>query len=105
MEYLDSVAIIVTPHGAPEAGQGIVAEVAGEGEKPSIAVAETFMVKAEVLKLNLTERRATLQYEDGSVDTIKVASDVPLELVKVGDEVRFRVTHAVAVSVRKVGTE
>ena len=105
MEYLDSVAIIVTPHGAPEAGQGIVAEVAGEGEKPSIAVAETFMVKAEVVKLNLTERRATLQYEDGSVDTIKVASDVPLELVKVGDEVRFRVTHAVAISVRKVGME
>ena len=105
MEYLDSVAIIVTPHGAPESGQGIAVEVAGEGEKPAIAAVETIMVKAEVLELNLSQRRATLRYEDGTIDTINVASDVPLELVEVGDEVRFRVTHAVAISVRKVGME
>lgn len=61
------------------------------------------MVKAAVLELNLTQRQATLQYEDGRVETINVASDVPMELVEVGDEVRIRVTHALAVSVRKVG--
>jgi hypothetical protein len=103
IEYLDSVAIVVTPHGAPEAGQGMAVEVAAEGEKPAIGTVETFMIKAEVLKLNLTQRQATLRYEDGTIDTISVASDVPLELVEVGDEVRFRVTRAMALSVRKVG--
>ncbi|MCX2980105.1 hypothetical protein EYC98_04405 [Halieaceae bacterium IMCC14734] len=105
MEYLDSVAIVVTPKGTPEAAQGVAVEVAAEGEKPSISTVETFMVKADVLKLNLTKRQATLQYEDGSVETIHVSSDVPMELVEVGDEVRIRVTHALAVSVRKVGAE
>jgi hypothetical protein len=103
MEYMDSIAIVVMPAGAPEADQGMMAEAAGEGQKPALRVAESYMVKATVLELNLTERRATLHYEDGSVDSIKVADDVPLELVEVGDEVRFRVTHAIAVSVRKVG--
>jgi hypothetical protein len=103
MEYLDSVAVVVTPHGAPEADQGAAIELAAAGEKPSISAVETFMIKAEVLELNLTQRQATLQYEDGRVETINVASDVPMELVEVGDEVRIRVTHALAVSVRKVG--
>ena len=103
MEYLDSVAIVVVPHGAPELAQGMAVEVAAAGEKPAISTVETFMVKAEVVELNLTERRATLKYEDGSIDTINVADDQPLELVEIGDEVRFRVTRAVAVSVRKVG--
>lgn len=103
MEYLDSLAVMVVPAGSPELGQGMAVEVAGEGQKPALSTAATVMVKARVVELNLSERRATLQYEDGSVDTISVADDVPLELVEVGDEVRFRMTRAIAVSVREIG--
>jgi hypothetical protein len=103
MEYLDSIAILVVPEGTPEGAQGSAVEVAGDGMKPAFMATETMMVKATVVEINLNARRATLQYEDGSVDTINVADDVPLELVEVGDEVRFRMTHSVAVSVRRVG--
>ncbi len=102
VDYLESLAITVVPKGSPELGQGMAVEVAGKGQKPAVRAVETVMTRAQVLKLDLSDRRATLLFEDGSVDTIKVAADTPLELVSVGDEVRFRVTHAMAVSVRKV---
>ncbi len=60
---------------------------------------ETFMVKATIDSLNTTDRIATLKLEDGGSRTFKVAEEVPLELVSVGDEVRLRVTQAVAISV------
>ncbi len=62
------------------------------------------MVKATIDSLNMTDRITTLKLEDGGWRTIKVAEDVPLELVSVGDEVRLRVTQAVAISVRKADT-
>ncbi len=103
-EYLNSVAILVVPKGAPELGQGAAVEVAPKGAKPGIKGVKTFLIKAEVIALNLSDRIVTLHYEDGSVDTIKVAEDVPLDLVNVGDEVRLRVTTAIAISVQKADT-
>jgi len=101
MEYLESVAIFVAPAGAPELGNAAAVELAPLGSKPGISSVETFMTKATVESLNLTDRIATVRYADGSMRTIKVADDVPLNLVTVGDEVRFRITKAVAISVRK----
>ncbi len=102
VEYLESVALVVVPKGSPELGQGVAVQVAAKGQKPGLRAVESYMARAKVLKVDLSERRATLQFADGSVDTIKVPEDKPLELVSVGDEVRIRVTHALAVSVRKV---
>jgi hypothetical protein len=101
MEYLESVAILVVPAGAPELGDAAAVELAPLGSKPGISGVETILVKATVESLNLTDRIATVRYEDGSMRTVKVADDVPLDLVNVGDEVRFRITKAVAVSVRR----
>ncbi len=100
-EYLESIAIMVVPAGAPAMGSGMAIEVAALGSKPGISSVDTFMVRATIDSLNVTDRIATLSLEDGSSRTIKVADDVPLDLVSVGDEVRMRVTQAVAVSVRK----
>ena len=100
-EYLESVAILVAPAGAPTMGSGAAVELAPLGAKPGVTAVETFVVKATVESLNLTDRIATLRYEDGSMRTIKVADDVPLDLVDIGDEVRLRITNAVAISVRK----
>jgi hypothetical protein len=52
----------------------------------------------------MTDRIATLKLGDGGSRTIKVAEDVPIELVGLGDEVRLRITQAVAISVRKADT-
>ena len=66
------------------------------GSKPS---PETVLMLATVSSLNVSDRIATLTGEDGATRTIKVGEDVPLDLVNVGDKVRVRITHAIAISV------
>jgi hypothetical protein len=39
--------------------------------------------------------------EDGTLQSIMVSEDARLDLVKVGDQVRFRVTRAMAISVEQ----
>ena len=104
-EYLESIAILVVPAGTPELPNVAAVEIAPLGDKPAITGVETFMVKATVDSLNTTDRIATLKLADGVSRTIKIAEDVPLELVSVGDEVRMRITQAVAVSIRKPDTK
>ncbi len=98
-EYLESVAILVAPAGAPELEDASAVELAPLGGKPGVAAASTFMVKATIESLNKTDRVALLRGEDGRTRSVKVADDVPLDMIEVGDEVRMRVTEAVAISV------
>ena len=101
MEYLESVAVFVVPEGAPELPNAAAIEVAPLGAKPGLKAADTFMVKATIESLNVTDRIAILRGENGQVRTVKLADDVPLDKVHVGDEVRLRITQALAVNVRK----
>jgi hypothetical protein len=98
-EYLESVAIIVAPAGTPELGDATAVEVAPLGDKPGIAAADTFMVKATIEALNETDRVALLRGEDGRTRSVRLADDVPLDMIEVGDEVRMRITEAIAISV------
>jgi len=98
-EYLESVAILVAPAGAPELGDGTAVELAPLGDKPGVAAVDTFMVKATIESLNRTDRVALLRGEDGRTRSVKVADDVPLDMIEVGDEVRMRITEAIAISV------
>ena len=101
MEYLESVAVFVVPSDAPELPDAAAIEVAPLGDKPGIKAADTFMVKATIESLNVSDRIAIIRGENGQVRTVKLADDVPLDMVEVGDEVRLRVTQALAVNVRK----
>jgi LPXTG-motif cell wall-anchored protein len=98
-DYLESVAIFVTPADAPTLPDAGAIEVAPLGEKPGFAVADTFMVSATIESLNTTDRIATLRGEDGRTRTVKISDNVPLDMVEVGDEVRMRITEAIAISV------
>jgi len=104
VEHLESVAVFVAPPGTPALGDAAAVELAPLGGKPGIKAAGTVMVRATVESLNVTDRIATIRGENGNVRTIKVADDVPLDLVEVGDEVRMRITEAIAISVRKANT-
>jgi len=99
--YLESVAVFVTPADTPDLGDAMAIEVAPPGEKPGFAAADTFVVKAVIEAINVDDRIATLRSEDGRARTVKLADNVPLELVSVGDEVRMRITEAIAISVRE----
>ena len=100
-EYLESVAIFVTPADAPELGNVTAVELAPLGGKPGIKAVDTFMVRATIESLNADDRLVLLRGEDGRTRTVHVADDVPLDLVEVGDEVRMRITEAIAISVVK----
>jgi hypothetical protein len=64
-----------------------------------VAMADTYMVKAKVDAVDAVARIVTLRGEDGFQTAIRVADDVDLGNVEVGNEVRMRVTEAVAISV------
>ena len=100
-EYLESVAVFVAPAGTPALGDAGLVEVAPLGEKPGMAMADTYMVAAKVDAIDTATRIVTLRGDDGFQTAIRVADDVDLANVKVGDEVRMRVTEAVAISVVK----
>lgn len=98
-EYLESVAVFIAPKGTPVAGDTGLVEVAPPGAKPGMAMADTYMVASTIDAIDAAERKVTLRDEDGFQIAMKVADDVDLDKFKVGDEVRMRVTEAVAISV------
>lgn len=98
-EYLESVAVFVVPEGTPTLGDMGLVEVAPMGAKPGVAVADTFVVAAQIDAIDADSRMVTLRGEDGFQTPIRVADDVDLEQLVIGDEVRMRVTEAVAISV------
>ncbi len=101
VDYFESAALMVVPEGTPTLGSGVAVELAPLGDKPRVTGVETYVIKATVESLNVSDRLATVRRERGDLLAIKVGDDVPLELVEVGDEVRLRVSNAMAVSVRK----
>ena len=98
-EYLESVAVFVAPAGTPELGDAGLVEIAPLGDKPGVMMADTYMVAATIDAIDTSERLVTLRGEEGFQTSLNVADDVDMETFKVGDEVRMRVTEAVAISV------
>ncbi len=106
VEYLESIAIVVAPAGSePLLGKGAVVTVASEGDKPGITGVETHVVVATIAALNRGDRLVTLETEDGEIRTIKIGEDAHLDMVDVGDQVRLRVTRAIAIEVVKPDTD
>lgn len=103
-EYLESVAVFVVPTGTPAMGDMGMVELAPAGDKPGVAMADTYMVAATVDAIDADTRLVTLRGEDGFQTALRVADDVELEDLEVGDEVRMRVTEAVAISVVEAPT-
>ena len=98
-EYIESVAVAIAPAGAPELGNAAAIELAPLGDKPGVKAADTFMVRATIEAVDEKNRTALLRGENGRARTVQVPDDVPMEIVKVGDEVRMRITEAIAISV------
>jgi len=75
--------------------------LAPKGAQPGGIVAETIKVTATVTAIDQAERTATLQFEDGTVETFPVRDDIDLSKYKVGEKIVFVVTEAVALTVEK----
>lgn len=82
-------------------GETAAVALAPVGAKPGILMANTVEVTAKVQAIDLEHHKATLQFPDGHSKTLKVRPDVDLTQAKLGDEVVFRTTEALAILVEK----
>ena len=73
------------------------------GVKPRKFTVDIIEKTSTVEAIDLATRKVTLKDHEGKVQTIEVADDVQnLENVKVGDQVVYQFTEAVAVDITKV---
>jgi len=98
----EQLVVFVRRPGEPagDGAAGVVA-LAPIGAKPGGVMANTEEITAKVKAIDLKHRKATLLFPDGTSHTFTVRPDVDMTKHAVGDEVVFRATEAVAVSVEK----
>ncbi len=75
--------------------------LAPKGAQPGGLVAETKQITGTLTAIDPEKRTATLKFVDGSTKTFPVRSDVDLTERKVGEQVVFRITEMIAISVEK----
>lgn len=72
-----------------------------KGGKPGGLVAETAQITGTIKAIDPAKHTATLQLEDGSTKTFPVSKDVDLLKRNVGEQVVFRFTKMMAISIEK----
>ena len=82
-------------------GAAAAATLAPLGAKPGGLLVNTEEVTAKVKSIDVKHQKATLLFPDGTSHTFKVRPDVDLTKHTAGEDVVFRATEAVAVSVEK----
>jgi hypothetical protein len=103
--YLSSKAVYVTSpdKDRPPVAKSRSVEVDSKDGKPRKFMVDIIEKTSTVEALDLETRMATLKDSNGNIETIQVADDVQnLENVKVGDQVVYQVTEALAVDITKV---
>ena len=98
----EQLVVFVRKAGAPS-GDGAAAMVvrAPQGEKPGVLLADTEELTAKVKSIDVKHQKATLLFPDGTIKTVKVRKDVDLTNRTVGEEIVFRTTSALVLSVEK----
>jgi hypothetical protein len=98
----EQLVVFVRKLGEPsDDGSAAAVALAPVGAKPGVLMANTEEVTAKVEALDLQHRKATLRLPDGTSKTLTVRKDVDMTKGKIGDEVVFRTTEALAITVEK----
>jgi hypothetical protein len=98
----EQLVVFVRKPGEPSGdGAAAVVALAPPGAKPGALLANTEEITAKVKPMHMKRRKATLLFPDGTTHTFKVRNDVDMSKHSVGDEVVFRTTEAMAISVEK----
>ena len=101
-EVTEELVVYLNERGAPVSEQAEMAMIlAPKGAKPGAVLAESTRVTARVESVDPAKHTATLRFEDGSSKIFPVRSDVELNQGQVGQQVVFRVTDMIAISVSK----
>lgn len=84
----------------PDAAAGMVG-LTPQGVKTSSVMVATVRMTATITAMDMSKRKVTFQFEDGSSKTIKVDKSVNLANAAVGDRLTIVVTEAAALTVTK----
>ncbi|HEY2588001.1 MAG TPA: hypothetical protein VGI81_19815 [Tepidisphaeraceae bacterium] len=97
----DEVKVFMATTNTPtESGVATIAR-APIGAKPSAVVSGSWQTTATVTAIDVPNRRATLQFEDGSSANVRVRDDVDMNQRQVGDKVVIRINETIAIAVGK----
>lgn len=99
MKYVEAVAVQISKGGAPSAAESRDVKLAPKGAKPGGIVARTVQISGVVEAIDFTDRYIAVRGPKNVV-SLKVADDVPLDQLSIGD--RISVTHTAALAVEMV---
>jgi len=98
----EKIAVSLSKEKAPaSAGVGAMVALAPKGAMPGGVIAGTAEVTATITAVDARARKVTLQFVDGSSDTVTVGKAVDLSKVSVGDSVTAQLTESIALAVEK----
>jgi hypothetical protein len=98
----EKIAVNLSKEKAPEsAGIGATVVLAPKGAMPGGVVADTAEVTATVAAVDAKARKVTLNFVDGSSDTVAVGKAVDLTKVTPGDTVTARLSESIAIAVER----
>jgi len=98
----EEIVVFARKSGEPSVdGAAAVVVRAPQGEKPGVLLADTEELTAKVKSIDVKHQKATLTFPDGTIKTVKVRKDVDLTKRTVGEEIVFRTTNALVLSVEK----
>ena len=88
--------------GAPQNNElATMVALSPKGGTPGGLVADTVQITGTILAIDLANHTVSLQLEDGSSRTYPVSKDVDLSKRNVGEQVVFRFTKMMAISIKK----
>ena len=98
----EELGVYLNAAGAPQNDElGALVALSPKGGKPGGLAAETEQITGTILAIDPANHTVTLQLEDGSTKTFPVRKDVDLSKRNVGEQVVFRFTKMMAISVEK----
>jgi len=103
ISYTEAVAVSLGTDATVEPSAGVDATVVRtpEGAAPGGVAVASVQITAKVTEINLEKRKVKLQLPDETERKLKVADEIDLSKVKVGDTITLAVVEALAVSVEK----
>jgi len=99
MKYVEAIAVQISKGGAPSSAAQEQVKLAAKGAKPGGVVVRTAQISGVVEAIDFNERYIAVRGPK-QVVSLKVADDVPLDQLSVGD--RISVTHTAALAVEMV---
>jgi hypothetical protein len=100
VELIEALAVSLISGGAAESvGELDAVALAPVGAKPGVAIVSSREVTADIIGIDLHAHRVTLEFIDGSTQSVKVGKHIDLTKVALDDSVRIQITEALAITI------